>query len=158
MNICFDNEGIVDYEKLSKILISKSDYEIALDEIFHDKHLTFDIVNKLSLRDRFDVASGKIYDVISTNGNLDDDFIMELNIACKLIHFSMPNTPLQNATTIYISYSHRLPFFNFRRLQTIEVIVVYKKSDQTEIHATSFYYHPKRLFSPYIDDCIRYRN
>lgn len=70
----------------------------------------------------------------------------------------IPNTLLQNATAIYLSYSHRLPSFDFRRLQSIEVILVYNESNRMEVHAASFYYYPKRLYSPYIADCIQYRN
>lgn len=157
INICFDNEDIFDYDRyvdlLNKTYYGTQSYA-PLFESRYKKQRRNSLLYSFSVGDRFDITKHFLLRDIRY-----EEFIIGVTY-CLQVHGSTTHNPflmyydLDNVSTLYVSHSHPLPFFDFKRLKPIDVAKV--KVEEKDVHVTSYFYSIKRLVAPYRDDCIDY--
>ena len=148
MNLCFENENILDAEKYVNIL--EKNYADSYVSMILDRELSQTFAYSMSARDRFYVTQAML-----DSGDIFEDFLIGRKFCYSIkreLAARVSHSKLRYVDSVYLSHSLELPHFDFRHLQNIPLDLSARKL----LHIASYFYRTMKLSWPYRDDCVDY--
>lgn len=170
LNLCFENDAILDTDKYVDLLTQTPELAFLLPKK-DEKRQKRNFLSMISVKERFSITKENILvKELFTPTPTTVTFIIG-SVFCYQVALtnaggakgkgdvSISHDDLSDATELYVSFSSSLPYFDYQRLQTLTNFIGVKKDDAWEkvyYDARSFFYVTNRLEWPYSDKCVDY--